>query len=336
MLELSDYLGLSTADARDQWKSILERSDIPFGSRQVDFTPVETLLCFGLGLISSPSKSGAINIKESNPMVIQLANLVKRRPGSLAAKLANLDGRRPNGAKHEKQLWIELTGDLSRYFVLYEIAMDAARQLGLDQLKLPDFLGMESGTLAATVDADRVSNEDLRESIDPELRARFDDRGDDDFRVTERVLLGTARIGQKQFARSVLSNNGFSCVFCGLGFRSAGLPPARMLIASHIKAWSASTASERLDVRNGVAACPTHDAAFDSHLISIDSDLSIIRGPAIALAISKDPMIARNFGAGGMRDRIPIHSGSTAPAEAYLAWHRALAFREETIERSVG
>jgi putative restriction endonuclease len=37
-----------------------------------------------------------------------------------------------------------------------------------------------------------------------------------------------------------------------------------MLIASHIKPWRISTSTERLDVRNGLAACPTHDIAFDT------------------------------------------------------------------------
>ncbi|WP_407664684.1 HNH endonuclease [Micromonospora tarensis] len=33
-----------------------------------------------------------------------------------------------------------------------------------------------------------------------------------------------------------------------------------MLVASHIKPWRVSTHAERLDPRNGLAACPTHDA----------------------------------------------------------------------------
>ena len=42
----------------------------------------------------------------------------------------------------------------------------------------------------------------------------------------------------------------------------------RMLVASHIKPWKDSSPRERLDHRNGLAACPTHDAAFDAGLLA--------------------------------------------------------------------
>jgi putative restriction endonuclease len=37
-----------------------------------------------------------------------------------------------------------------------------------------------------------------------------------------------------------------------------------MLLAGHIKPWRDSTPIERLDPRNGLAACPAHDVAFDT------------------------------------------------------------------------
>ena len=36
-----------------------------------------------------------------------------------------------------------------------------------------------------------------------------------------------------------------------------------MLLAGHIKPWKDSTSSERLDLTNGLAACPSHDVAFE-------------------------------------------------------------------------
>lgn len=59
------------------------------------------------------------------------------------------------------------------------------------------------------------------------------------------------------------------CVLCG------GTDP-RVLIASHIKPWSASTNEERLDVNNGLLFCPNHDALFDKHIISFDLDGKIV------------------------------------------------------------
>ena len=44
----------------------------------------------------------------------------------------------------------------------------------------------------------------------------------------------------------------------------------RLLIASHIKPWRDSTPAERLDARNGIAACPIHDAASDTGLLTVN------------------------------------------------------------------
>jgi hypothetical protein len=46
-------------------------------------------------------------------------------------------------------------------------------------------------------------------------------------------------------------------VFCGLNPGSFG--GRRMLVAGHIKPWKESTPVERLDLRNGLAACPRHE-----------------------------------------------------------------------------
>src|SRR5207342_3041074 len=74
---------------------------------------------------------------------------------------------------------------------------------------------------------------------------------------TERILLAVARVGQHVFALNVLANCGGRCVFCGLNPGSFGA--RRMLVAGHIKPWKDSTSTERLDLRNGLAGCPSHD-----------------------------------------------------------------------------
>lgn len=333
MLELRDYLALTDDSARAQWRAILARRD-PGTGRQVDFVPIETLICFGLGLVSTPSPSGNINIKESSDDVKAFAALFKRRPTSLAAKLANLDGRRPNGAKNERQLWAELSNDIVRFEHLYEIIIRAGRYLGLDEERLPDFLGIEADTLQAFLDADRVSTEDLRESIDVDLREWERANPDGDVIETERVLVGTARVGQKQFARSVLVNCDFACVFCGLNFKANGLPPARMLIASHIKPWKDSLNRERIDMRNGLAACPTHDAAFDVFLITVAPDLAVHRSQVLREAVERDAAVARNFGGAGMWERLTIAKSAGLPSRTYLDWHNA-RFSELEARRAI-
>lgn len=293
----------------------------PSGKRQEDFTPVETLLCFGLGLVGSPNQNGKVNIRESDPVAIKVAALAKRSPGSLALKLANLDGRRENRAKYEQQLWIELTSNRDRFMQLYEIVLHAARGVGIDQDQLPDFLGLETGILESVFNADQVSDSDLRESIDQNLRDWMARNPGVEVRETERDLLGTARVGQQRFARVVLENCDFKCVFCGLDFRSNSLPSSRMLVASHIKAWRSSENLERIDLKNGLAACPTHDAAFDTYLMTVSLDMRIVRSPALAAAIVSDRVVAHNFGEGALGLRLILPDAAIRPGAEYLTWH---------------
>lgn len=321
MIELSEYLNISHKSAIAEWQLIRQRIQPPKGKRQVDYTPVETLLCFGLGLIGKPTKSGEINVSPTEPAVLALADLVKRTPDSLTLKLSNLNGGRANTAKFERALWAELTNDVVRFEHLYETIIKAGRSVGLDSTMLPDFLEIETDTLQSVLEADRVTNDELRGSIEDDLQIWKAANPDDDSLETERILVGTARIGQKQFARSVLSNCGFACVFCGLGFKSSGLPSARMLIASHIKPWRYSQGTERVDERNGLAACPTHDAAFDAFLVTVSWDFAIIRSPKLQAAIMSDEVVARNFGPEGMYSRIAGGNKFEAPGSSYVDWH---------------
>lgn len=321
MLELRDYLDLTFVSAAVQWRAILKRDYVPTGRKQDDFTPVETLLCFGLGLIGNRSKSGNINIPESSPDAKRLGGLFKRSPGSLALKLANLDGRRPHRAKHEQQLWIKLTEDRFQFETLYALILGAGRSVGLDEEELPDFLGVQDNRLQIVFEADSVSDDDLLVSLEADF-ATLAGRGDNiDIRDTERALLGTARVGQQQFARKVLTNSDFACVFCGLSTRSAGLPSSRLLIASHIKPWSKSGGGERVDPRNGLAACPTHDAAFEAYLISVDTEGRIVRSAALDRAIASEKIWRHNFGNNGLAARLMMPSTATMPSARYTDWH---------------
>lgn len=59
------------------------------------------------------------------------------------------------------------------------------------------------------------------------------------------------------------------CCLCGVNC-------VDVLIASHIKPWSACEADEKLDVNNGFLLCPDHDALFDKNLISFKDDGHIL------------------------------------------------------------
>jgi len=138
---------------------------------------------------------------------------------------------------------------------------------------------------------------------------------------TERILLGAVRVGQHLFAQSVLRNCGGKCVFCGLNPSAFGAK--RMLMAGHIKPWRHCTPAERLDARNGLAACPAHDVAFDTGLIAIDGDLRIESSSRLADAVQADRIASQYFGRPPLLDVMLLPETARRPHQKYIEWHRA-------------
>lgn len=75
------------------------------------------------------------------------------------------------------------------------------------------------------------------------------------------------RIGQRRFRKLVLDYWNHKCVLTGA---------RHFVTAAHIKPWSKSDNSERLDVHNGLALSPVYDKAFDAGLISFDDNGTIM------------------------------------------------------------
>jgi putative restriction endonuclease len=141
---------------------------------------------------------------------------------------------------------------------------------------------------------------------------------------TERILLAAARVGQHVFAANVLANCGDRCVFCGLNPASFGAK--RMLLAGHIKPWKDSTPTERLDPRNGLAACPAHDVAFDTGLLTVNGGLRIHLARPLADAAQTDPLTRQYYGRPPLLASLLLPPGAQAPARKYLDWHREKVF----------
>ncbi|MGY0580214.1 MAG: HNH endonuclease [Paraglaciecola chathamensis] len=85
---------------------------------------------------------------------------------------------------------------------------------------------------------------------------------------TEKAQLISARVGQGQFRKSLLSYWGKCAV--------TGASDPALLLASHIKPWSKSNDIERLDRFNGLLLTPNLDRAFDQGLISFDPSGEIL------------------------------------------------------------
>lgn len=320
----ADYIAITPSEARAQWRSIAARAVPPQGHRQVSFAPVETLLCLAASLMVNHRRYGGSTSHRAEEPVPTLARLFKRPNSSVLAKMANLDGSRSNGARHEMEVAARLLSEQDELGAIYRMIVRAARDEGISTDELPDFLGLEHDEEPLVLFGQaEFGTTDLAEVVHREHPAVTDS-------LTERLLIAAVRVGQHRFARDVLRNHGYRCVFCGFALAIDARRAPRMLNASHIKPWRASDHRERLDVANGVAACPTHDAAFDSGLLTVDLAMNIHIHPQLTRAAAADPSVHAAFGRPPMAERLLLPAEAVQPEPAYLAWHGTHVFRGTT------
>lgn len=322
MQRLADYLDIDQRQAREQWLLVKARGPRPEtpGWRQVDFLPVETLLCLAASVVVNHRRFGGSTSHLAPSPVPELARLFRRTPASVLAKMANLDGSRPNGARYEVEASAFLMGDPVALSAVYVAMIDGARSVGIGIDEFPDFLDLESGTHLRLLGQDELAGEDIEGAVRSRLAALAGRMGASE-QVTERLLIASVRVGQHRFARAVLANCGHRCVFCGLrpGIELEG---RGLLVASHIKPWRASSERERLDPTNGVSACPSHDAAFDGGLLWVNGGLRIRASQLLNEAGRRDPAMAASFGQPPIETRLVLPPGAHQPGMPYLAWHR--------------
>ncbi len=285
------------------------------------FAPVEAILCLGAMFVVNHSSYGGSTSELAPTPVPELAALFRRSCASILAKMANIDGSRRNGGRNERAAASELLSHGAEpFFAAYVIVILAAREEGISQSQLPDFLALENETAWAWLASHEFSSEDVLDAEESRLQELQASDGLGRV-VTERLVVGIARVGQDRFANAVLSNYAHSCAFCGLA-----IPPVLhrrgLLRASHIKPWRASSHAERLDIANGIAACPTHDAAFDGGLLFLDESLRIRASADLAAALVTARSLTREFGSPPLGAYLQLPAGGLAPADHYVTWHR--------------
>lgn len=323
MADLGSYLDITLAQARQQFREILRRPSAS-GKRQVDFIPVETLLCLAASFGVNHRHFGGSTAHLAPAPVPELARLFSRPPSSVLAKMANLDGSRSHGAKWDVLAGAMLREDPQRFTHVYQLLLKAARAENIGAERLPDFLNLEHGEELALLGQEEldisVLEADLRDKIASHTGG---DSGLTELQ-TERILVAAARVGQHVFASSVLRNCGGQCVFCG--FSPAAFGGQKMLLAGHIKPWKDSRPSERLDPRNGLAACPPHDAAFDTGMITVNGGMRIHLALPLAEAIRTDLITRMYYGQPPLRETLLLPEGALKPDARYLDWHRQKIF----------
>lgn len=322
MADLADYVNLTVAQARDQFRALRQRG--PVSGRQVTFLPVETLLCLATSFVVNHRQFGGSTAHQAPEPVPSLARLFSRPPSSILAKMANLDGSRSHGGKWDVLAGARLRNDPARFSALYRTLLQAARLEGIDSDRLPDFLELEHGGELILLGQDDLDFSVLEAELQEQISRQAEGGAWTDLE-TERILLAAARVGQHLFARRVLENCGSRCVFCGFGPGTFGAK--RMLLAGHIKPWRDSTASERLDARNGLAACPAHDVAFDTGMLTVNGGFRIHVASSLAAAIQDDSLARQYYGQPPLCQVLLLPPGAQKPGRKYLDWHKEKIFR---------
>jgi putative restriction endonuclease len=320
--DLANYLELTIGQARQQFRELMRRSPVSSG-RQVVFLPVETLLCLAASFQINHRHFGGRTAHRAPEPVLSLARLFSRPPSSVLAKMANLDGSRAHGGKWDVLAGAILRDDPARFTHSYRVLLTAARAEGIGKDRLPDFLGLEHGGELDLLGQDELQTSTMEHAFQEQIAQRASE-GPWSEEQTEQIILAAARVGQHVFALNVLSNCGQRCVFCGLNPSAFGAK--RMLVAGHIKPWKDSAPSERLDPRNGLAACPSHDVAFDTGLLTVDAGLEIHVSGALANAVRGDPLARQYYGRPPLLERVLLPAGAQLPSRKYLDWHKANVF----------
>ena len=322
MAYLADYLELTVRQARQQFQGLIRRSPVTSG-RQVVFLPVETVLCLATSFQVNHRHFGGSTAHRAPEPVPSLARLFSRPPSSVLAKMANLDGSRAHGGKWDVLAGAILRDDPAHFSHVYRVLLSAARAEGIGQDRLPDFLGLEHGGELALLGQNELQTSALERAFKAQIAQRVSE-GVFSERQTEQIILAAARVGQHVFALNVLSNCGQRCVFCGLNPSAFGAK--RMLVAGHIKPWKDSAPSERLDPRNGLAACPSHDVAFDTGLLTVGPALEIHVSEALAQAVQDDPLTRQYYGRPPLFERLLLPDDAQLPTRKYLDWHKTKVF----------
>jgi len=320
--KLADYLDLTVGQARQQFREFKRRSPVSSG-RQAVFLPIETLLCLAVAFRVNHRRFGGSTAHLAPEPIPSLARLFSRPNSSILAKMANLDGSRSHGGKHDILAGAILRDEPAHFTHVYRTLLTAARSEGIGPDRLPDFLGLEQGGEFDLLGQDELSPSTLENAFKDQI-AKAAATTTWTEQETERILLAAARVGQHLFAQNVLANCGGRCVFCGLNPNPFG--GKRMLVAGHIKPWKDSTSTERMDLRNGLAACPSHDVAFDTGLLTVDAALQVHVSGALADAVRKDPLTRQYYGRPPLRDTIMLPDQAQLPGRKYLDWHQANIF----------
>ena len=240
-------------------------------------------------------------LHKGNPLIKEVAAKMGRTASSLAMKLSNFASLDPvltargikglDGAtKQDRIMWAEFRSQIGTQAPESEELLH--NLFTADETEEVDFL--------------------QRDRVRLEPSSRVAPTG-----PTEKLSMVKLRRGQQFFRQSILNAYGVRCCITGISV-------PRLLVASHIRPWSAFP-DDRLNPRNGLCLSSLHDAAFDSGLITLDENLRVVLSSRLK-AYFPQPALEQNFVAYEGR---PIRKPEmlTEPAPEFLAHHRTTIFK---------
>lgn len=234
-------------------------------------------------------------LHQGNPQIIRVAELLGRSPGSVAMKLTNLASLDPE-IKASGRKGLEGASNLDKS-VWNEFAA-SPNEIAIESQQLMDQLVSGDGISELSTSAEEP---DITLSTEAETSAA----------VTVKV-----RKGQAFFRKSVLASYDNTCCMSGLRVR-------RLLVASHIKPWSADI-SNRLNPRNGLCLSALHDRAYDLGFLTVRPDYVIVVSQALKDDTS-DLAVEALVGLEGQKIRAPE---KFLPSPELLDWHQHNVFRK--------
>lgn len=316
MGEALEQYTVTRSESARQWGRVLGRARPQKGKRQENYLPVEVVTVLALLTVVDPSTQGWGTY---DPQLETVAALCRRSPGSIAEKERNLDGTRQNAGVGERELFRAVVADPILFFELWEPVLQGARDAGIGPDRLPDLLDLTTGGFIGQEPLVGDWETYLHAEVEGYLKAGLDGE------TSERAAVTMARVGQHRFARRVRDAYGSRCGFCG--FDASGLPGTRLLIASHIKPWRDSASRERGDVRNGIAACPSHDAAFDSGLLTVTADGTIHTARVLRDVSVEHPSVVASLSGSARPELLRPDDRADHPSPRYLDWHHSQIWR---------
>lgn len=232
------------------------------------------------------------------PEIIELAECLKRTPGSVSMKLNNLTSLDPSEAERGIK---GLSG-----------ASTLDREVWTEFHQSPENMAAEAENLWTTV-VERHNFTPVPTDVGKprQIPAEITAPEKPHSGPTSTERLTTVRLAQGFFRRAVLAAYRSRCCI-------SGNPVPTLLIASHILPWG-QYPEHRIDPRNGLCLSRLHDAAFDQHLITLDEKYRLVLSKSLRDFAAAEAIRTNFVAFEGRKIQMPE---KFFPNPDYLAKHR--------------